>query len=207
MATPDDVLDALAAAMEQAVPELTTALSREADETDNTVRFPHGDMQIISNIRADQWNTDVTGYATDANGNRVGYLVDAKFDIEVQLNIWIAVPSDDWSITTLGKKLERGLRVHDISHPIVEPLPDGEGGTANDINRFRLIGGGELPTESGGNSPLRGYQVTANLRFTDRIDTSVEQGESDYVASVDTPHSGDLTAGDADDIEIEYNAT
>jgi hypothetical protein len=207
MATPEDILKGVAQAMEDTVPSLTTALSREADPTDNTVEFPHGDITLVSNLRADQWNTDVVGYATDSNGNRVGYLLDAKFDVELQLNIWLAVPSEQYDVQSLGSELERGMRRYDQNRPDPDSLPDGSGGTLTDAGPLRVIGGGELPTQEGANSPLRGYQVTIELRFTDRIDTSEEYGELDYIDSVDIPSDGDLTGGDGDDTEIEFNAS
>lgn len=186
MATPDDVLEGVAAAMETAVSDLTTALNREADPTDNTVQFPHGDITTVSNNREDPWNTDVVGYATDDEGNNVGYLLDAKFEMELQCNVWIAVPSQDWDIQSLGRDLERGLRKYDINRRQPAPLPDGSGGVMSDVSNFRIVGGGTLPSETNFDSPLRGYRVTVNLRYTDRIDTSEEYGTLDYIESIDT---------------------
>ena len=205
MANPVDVLEGVAQAMEDGVPELTTALSREADPTDNTVRWPHGDITIVSNIRADQWNTDFVGYATDGSGNQIGYLYDAKFDTELQLNIWMGVPSDDHDIQSLGSSLERYFRRFDENRHEPDPLPDGSGGTLDDAEKLRIVDGGELPTESDENSPIRGYQITVDIRFTDRIDTSVEYGEMDYVATIEAPSTEELSAGD--DVAIEYTVT
>ena len=204
MARLSHVLDGLAQAMENGVPELTTALSREADETDNTVEWPHGDITIVSNVRADQWNTDFVGYATDTDGNQIGYLYDAAFDGEFQLNIWQAAPNVDYDIQRLGGKMERHFRQFENNRYFPEPLPDGEGGVLNDVSRVRIMDGGQLPTESA-NSPIRGYQITVDLRFNDRIDTSIEYGEMDYIVSVDTPQDGDLTDTDPnDEVAIEY---
>ena len=204
MARLSHVLDGLAQAMENGVPELTTALSREADETDNTVEWPHGDITIVSNVRADQWNTDFVGYATDTDGNQIGYLYDAAFDGEFQLNIWQAAPNVDYDIQRLGGKMERHFRQFENNRYSPEPLPDGEGGVLNDVSRVRIMDGGQLPTESA-NSPIRGYQITVDLRFNDRIDTSIEYGEMDYIVSVDTPQDGDLTDTDPnDEVAIEY---
>lgn len=197
MARPEHVLESLAQAMEDGVPSLTTALTREADSTDNTVAWPHGDITVVSNIRADQWNTDFVGFATDGNGNNIGRLIDAKFDAEMQLNVWIAAPSDDWDVQTLGGTLARYFRRFDENRPDPDPLP---GPAGSDIEKLRITDDGDLPTEDE-NPPIRGYSVTVELRFTDRIDTSEEYGESDYVATIDTPTTGDLTAGD---VAVEY---
>lgn len=204
MATPEDVLQGIATAMELSVTELTTALNREADPTDNTVEFPHGEILIISNIRANQWNTDLVGYSEDNSGNRIGKIFEAKFTAEFQLNIWNAVPSEDHDIQSLGSSLERGMRKYD-SQQQGDPLPDGSGGTLNDVKEFLLIDGGQLETEETNNPPWRGYQISVEMQFVDRIDTAEEYGEAEYIAVVDTPHSGDLEDTDAtDNVAIEY---
>lgn len=203
MPTLKEVLTGTAQAMEDSVPDLTVALPREADEADNTVRWPHGEIVIVSNVRADQWNTDFVGYSTDSNDNRVGYIYDAKFDLELQLNIWIAAPSDDWDIQALGSQLERGLRRYEDARHYPDPLPDGSGGSLTNTEPITIVNGGELPTESQ-NPPHRGYQVTIAFSFNDRIDTSEEYGEMDYVAEVDHPGYGDLTDGDHENVAIEY---
>lgn len=198
MATPDEVLQTLGQAMEDGVPSLTTALTREADESDNTVEWPHGDITVVSNLRADQWNTDVVGPATDSEGNHVGYIIDAKFDAEMQLNIWAAAPSDEWDIKVLGGTLSQYLRRFDANRRDPETLPEPAG---DDIKKFRITDDGDLPVENG-QPPIRGYSVSVEFRFTDRIDTSEEYGQSDYVESVQTPTTEDLASGE--DAAIEY---
>lgn len=204
MATPKDVLTGLSTAMEQEVPDLTTALSREADSTDNEVEWPHGEIIIVSNIRADQWNTDLVDYATDSNGNRIGYIYEAKFNAEFQLNVWTAVPSDNWDIQTLGSKLERGMRRYDDNRKYPDSLPDGNGSTLSEVNPLRIVDGGTLPLANENNPPHRGYQITVGLSFTDRINTAVEYGEQDYVAVVNTPNDGDAISTDPESVMIEY---
>lgn len=204
MTSLQSVLDGVGAAMENAVPDLTTALTREADPTDNAVEWPHGEILIVSNVRSDPYNTDLVGYATDANGNQIGRVYDALFDIELQLNIWIAVPSDTWDIQNLGRQLRRGLYKYDNNRVSPDPLPDGAGGTLSQVSQFTVDGGGELPVEEE-NPPLRGHQLTVSLRFSDRIDTSAEYGEMDFVETVDGPSDGELSSGT--DVAIEYTST
>lgn len=206
MASLGDVLDGVAAAMEKQVPELTTVLHREADVTDNEVRFPHGEIVVVSNVRSDQWNTDLVGYATDNQGNRIGKIFDALFEnTELQMNIWLGVPSDDHDIQSLGNTLERGMRKYDDQQHSAA-LPDGAGGTLSAIGSFNISEGGTLPFENA-NPPMRGYQVPVILSFTDRINTADEYGDEYYIETVDTANAGDLTDGsDQDAVAIEYNA-
>jgi len=202
-----DVLDGVAQVMEDEVPDLTTALAREADPTDNEVRWPHGEITVVSNIRNDPWNTDVVDYATDNSGNRIGYILKGQFEVELQLNIWIAVPSSNYDIQTLGGQLETGLRKYDENRKNPAPLPDGQGGSLSNVGLFRITGGGELPTANE-NSPLRGYAVSVELTFSDTIDSSQEYGSEPYIDSLDIPESGDLTDTDpTDEIEIDFNAS
>lgn len=201
MTSLETVLNGISVAMETAVPDLTTALPREADPTDNTVSWPHGEILIVSNVRSSPYNTDLVGYATDSNGNQIGRIYDALFDIELQLNVWIAVPSDAWDVQSLGNQLRRGMYKYDNGRISPDPLPDGSGGTLDTVSNFTIDGGGELPVEEE-NPPLRGYQLTVSFRFSDRIDTSVEYGEMDYVETVDHPSDGDLTGGT--EVAIEY---
>jgi hypothetical protein len=205
MATVKDVLKGLAAAMEDQVPELSTALPREADATDNDVHWPHGEIIIVSNIRADQWNTDLVGYETDDAGNRIGYLYDAKFNAEMQLNIWISAPSDNWDIQNLGSQLERGMRRYGENRKDPDSLPDGEGGTLTEVTNFSIVNGGTLPLQQSANPPHRGYQLTVGFSFTDRINTAEEYGEEDYVATVTVPNDDDITVhDDPENVVIEY---
>lgn len=197
-----DVLDGMSALMEESVPDLTTALSKEAGPEDNRVEYPYGEIILVSNVRNDPWNTDLVGYTTDSQGDRSGYILDAKFDLEAQLSLWIAVPSDNWNVQALGQQLQRNLRQYDENHPYPEPLPDGSGGTLTDVEPIRIINGGELPVRTNQDPPARGYQLTVSVRFTDRVST-----DEDTIKTVDIPHSGDLTDTDETDlIEIEYQA-
>lgn len=201
----EDAMDAVAAAMEEAVPELTEGLPREVDDVDNLVEWPYGEILVTSDVRADPWNTEFVEYATDDDGNRTGEIYEARFDPEVQLNIWIAVPNEEFDIQTLGTKLQTGLHKYDENRRNPQPLPDGDGGTADFIKKFRIIDGGRLPTEDQ-SPPLRGYRVDASFRYIDRIDTSDEEDEVYVIESVDTPRPGDLEDGERENIAIEYNA-
>lgn len=208
MATPEDILTGLAQAMADEVSQLTEALDHEADPVDNTVKWPHGEIIIVSNNRYNPWNTDKVDTATDNQGNEIGHLVDARWDAEMQLNIWLAVPSEDYDIQPIATALERGFRRYDQDMPNPDPLPDGQGGTLDDVAWLRIVGGGELPTASNNQPPLRGAQITVELRWKDRIDTSQAYEELDYIDTVDIPNSGDLTDTDAtDEIAIEYKAS
>lgn len=197
MTSLQSILDGVGAAMENAVPEMTTALTREADATDNAVKWPHGEILIVSSVRSDAHNTDLVGYTTDGSGNRTGRIYEALFDVELQLNVWISVPSDTWNIKELGRQLREGLYQYDHNRRDTSELPDGDGGTLTDVSRFTVDSGGELPVDSQ-NPPIRGYQQTVSLRFSDRTTTDAE-----YVTAVNTPSDGGLV--DGDDVAIEYN--
>lgn len=207
MVSPDGLTDGLKAAMAEGVSELSDALGKEAGPEDNTVEFPFAEVIFVSNNKDNSFNTDKVGPAHDNHGNVVGEILEARFDLEVQLNAWLAVPSEDHDIMAIGRVLERWMRKYDHNRTNPDPLPDGSGGTLSDVGYFELIGGGELPTAFNNNPPLRGYQITANIRFKDTINTADEYGKLDFVEFLDIPTSGDLSdGGDNDEIDIEYNA-
>ncbi len=198
----NDLMEGVAYTMEQEVPDLTTALDHEADPADNAIQWPHGEIVVVSNARADPWNTDKVGYVTDTNGNQIGEVLEARFDLEIQMNIWIAVPNETYDIQVLGETLERGFRKYDVNHTDPQTILDPDGGVISDQKKLRITGGGELPTNPNADPPHRGYGVMCELRFKDVVETS-----EDYIETVDIPDDGDLTDGsDQDAITIEYNA-
>lgn len=187
-------MNGLAALIDESVDDVTESLSREADATDNDVRWPHGEVILVSNNRRDPWNTDVVGYTTDSDGNRTGRIIEHLFRGEFQLNVWIAAPSD-FDVKELGNQLEQHVISHDESHPDPAAVPDGVGGTLDDV-KLRLINGGELPTESA-NPPHRGYQVTVSTQFSYTTETDEEPITSIDITQTTTNDSG---------VEIEFIA-
>lgn len=183
---------------------VTAVLTRELDlqGTDSSLSSPFGELQLISEDRIRAFNTDFIDYVLDDSGNRIGRLYEAEFDSELQLDVYVAAGSDAHDATTLGYRLQRTLRQYD-SQERADPLPDASGSPIEDVVGFR-VGDGTRADDLSGRG-IRRWRQTLRVRFVDVIDTTVEYGEMDYVATVDTAHAGDMTGGDGDDVLIEYH--
>jgi hypothetical protein len=207
MVRPSTALEGIALAMENEVSALTESLDREADEADNMVEFPHGEIIVMTNARSDDWNTEFVEYSTGDLGDPLGEIIEVRFDPTLQLNIWLGVPSENWDIQNLGNQLYRGMLKYDYNRRHPKNFPDPDGGELTDIKNFNVTDGGTLPTEDEA-PPMRGYMVEASLRTVDRIDTS-DDGDLDgeyFIESTDTPHSGDFVGGSTGNVTIEYQA-
>jgi len=202
MVTLKNVLDGVAAAMEAQVPSLSETIGHEyIDGDDGIIDFPHGEIVIVDNARATAWNTDLVGYKTDNSGNRTDAIYDALFETALQCNIWLAVPSEQHDIGTLGGTLERGLRTYD-DQQAGDPLPDGNGGTLSDVDHAVVSAGGTLPIDAGQSPSLRGYQVPFEVMFRDQTTVA-----GTPIETVDVPSPSQLDDGnDQDAVAIEYNA-
>jgi len=159
----------------------------------NRFEQPIVTLQPTGTIRNDQHNTDLVGYTTDANGNRTGRIFEAIFDMDVQLDIWVAAGNDQLDASELGGDLQRALFWHD-SQMIDRPFPDGDGGTVEDIDEFLVEEGRRQDDLSG--PGVRRWRQDLSLLFHDRLTT-----DEPYVETVQTPRDG--TGSGGDDVAIE----
>ena len=199
--TPQDVLDAIVAALEQSATfNGGDYITQELDPEGAGTRFaqPIVELQFTGGARADQWNTDFVGYTTDDAGNRTGKIYEATFDpMDVQADIWVAEGNASLDATELGGNFEEALYYHDSQGPDV-PFPDGDGGTVDDIEEF-LIGDGRRQDDLAGPG-VRRWRHDLQVTFTMRVTTDAE-----YVEVVETPTSG--TASGGDDVAIELTVS
>lgn len=161
---------------------------------------PIVELQPTGTVRSDRWNTDLVGYTTDANGNRTGRIFDAIFEMEIQLDIWVAAGNSDLDASALGGDLQRALFQYD-SRMVDRPFPDGDGGTIDAISEF-LVGDGRRQDDLAGPG-VRRWRQDLSARFRTRVTTDEE-----YVEEVDTPNDGEATGGDGDDdVAIELTVS
>jgi len=165
----------------------------------NRFEQPIVTLQPTGTIRNDQHNTDLVGYTTDANGNRTGRIFEAIFDMDVQLDIWVAAGNDQLDASELGGDLQRALFQHDSSM-VDRPFPDGEGGTIDAISEF-VVGDGRRQDDLSGPG-VRRWRQDLSARFTSRVTT-----EDEYVEEVDTPTDAEASGGDGDDVAIELTVS
>jgi len=201
--TPQDVLDAIVRTLEQSSVFSAGGYSTEEldlEGTNNRLPQPFVSLQPTSTVRADQWNTDRVGYTTDDQGNRTGEIYEATFDpMDVQADIWVAAGNTQLDATALGGDFKRALYRHDSQGP-GEPFPDGDGGTADDIEQF-LVGEGRRQDDLAGPGVCR-WRHDLTVAFTMRVTTDAE-----YVEVVETPTSGTATGDSGDGVAIELTVS
>lgn len=200
--TPQEVLDAIVRGLKESATFSGGDYStQELDPSGAGNRFeqPIVTLQPTGTVRADQWNTDLVGYTTDANDNRTGRIFEAVFDMDVQLDIWVAAANTDLDASTLGGDLQRALFQHDSSM-VDRPFPDGNEGTIDAISEF-VVGDGRRQDDLSGPG-VRRWRQDLSARFTSRVTT-----EDEYVEEVDTPTDAEASGGDGDDIAIELTVS
>ena len=202
--TPKEVLEALVEGLQQSSAFSGGGYASEQldlEGINNRLAQPIVVLQPIASVRAEQWNTDLVGFATDDQDRQIGRIYEAIFDADVQIDIWVAAGDDQLDATDLGGDLKRALYRYD-SQMVGDPFPDGKGGTVDDIEDFR-VGDGRRQDDLSGPG-VRRWRQDVSVEFVERINTAQEYGEEDYVATVDIPSDGDLIGGTTASVSIEY---
>jgi len=198
--TPQDVLEAIVEGLKQSTAfdggDYATE-SLDLEGTNNRYKQPIVTLQPATAARADQWNTDLVGYTTDDAGNQTGRIFEAVFEMDIQTDLWVAGGNTQLDATSLGGDLQQALFQYD-SQLVGDPLPDGAGGTADDIREFG-VGDGTRADDLAGPG-VRRWRQDLSAMFVDRVTT-----DDEYVEVVDTPTDGSAT-GD-DDVAIELTVS
>ncbi len=214
MTTPQDVLEGIAVALHNSgnLPSDTTYVTRQVDMDGRQagLQMPIVEMEVQNTVRNTQFNTDLVGYATDDDGNRIGYIFRTRFEMTVAVNIYTAEGGGN-DPDSLGHSLRRALLKYDSyqmgSRHHNNTLPDGNGGELTEVTQF-VVGNGENNDDITTTPALRRWQQTINLRFYDEINTAQEYGPEDFVKSVDisteVEEDGSSAIADDGDFLMEY---
>ena len=204
MAHPGTVLEAVGRSIKNdpTIGDSVAVLTHEVGDSDADVPLPAVVLQTVSAIRADRWNTDLVGYETDANGNHIGRIFDAVFEMRLQIDVWVA-DSMDIDVETLAHHIRKALYRHD-AHQLGEPFEAPDGSPMDDITHFCLANG-ERTDDLTMNDDLRRFTQEADVHFYERINTAEKYGAEDYIATVNTPSDGDAT--DGTDVDIILSPT
>jgi hypothetical protein len=140
------------------------------------------------------------GFVTDQQGDREGEIYESVFEIDIQIDIYLAA-GDDRNVTTLGGRLRRALFTHDSSG-IDAPFPDDGTGVVDDIRDFD-VGTGQRADDLSGPG-IRRWRHESAMRYVSRVKVT-----DDVVPfeTIDTPTDEDLQPIDADAAEFEYILT
>lgn len=201
---PQQALDAIVRALQQS--SRFSAADYITDDpdfsnTNNRLSSPFVAAQPVGTVRVDSMNSDRVGYITDDNDNRTGSIYEAPFDMDVQLDIYVAAGDDDHDATALGGDLRDALYVYDAGGPDRQ-FPDGNGGTLSEVRHFDVGSGLRADDLSG--PGIRRWRHESEIRFVSHVEIT---SDSDPFTTIDTPTDADLDAPDGDAVEFEYTIT
>jgi hypothetical protein len=141
--------------------------------------------------------------ATDDNGNEIGRIYEARFEMPVQFDVWTR-GGDQYDPNDIAESVRFALYRYD-NQQRGDPLPDPESPTQplSGITRFTLSD--TSPQNDLSMTPaLRRWRQTGEVWFTERVNTAVEYGPQPYVANVVAPSDGNMAS---DGTYIEFDAT
>lgn len=197
---PGEVLTAIARALQDSATFSGGAYINHLADFDNGdagLQQPIVELQPVGKIRADAFDSDRVGYTTDQNGNQTGRIFQVDWEMEIQVDLYVAAGNTDLNATSLGYDLESALLPYD-SKQQAQAFPDGDGGTIADITHFR-VGEGRREDDLGGEVAARRWRQDLAAHFHDQTSTS-----ETAVTTVATPQSDEMTTGDSEG-ELVWN--
>jgi hypothetical protein len=200
---PQEALESVVRAIEQSTafdPNDIITDEFDPEGRNNRLQTPFVVVLPVGTVRDDAFNTDRVGFVTDQQGNREGEIYEAVFEIDIQIDIYLAA-GDDRQVTELGGRLRRALFTHDSSG-INAPFPDDGTDIVDDIRDFD-VGTGQRADDLSGPG-IRRWRHESAMRYVSRVKVT-----DDIVPfeTIDTPTDEDLQPIDADAAEFEYIIT
>lgn len=208
MSRPDTVLRSVKTALKESgrMPDSmsysTFELDTEGDQSN--VRPPVVEITVISSIRSRPHNTDFAGFATDENGNHIGRIFHALFEMELQIDVWTA-EGGSFNPHDIGEEVRKSLYRYD-SHQFSDSLPDPDApsNALGDID-YVSVGDGSVENDLSMTPALRRWRQTMEIWFHEEINTAEEYGAEDFIVDVVSPSDGSFEAGT--DVAIVFDAT
>lgn len=159
------------------LPDRTNYVGYEPNIDTEAIKLPLVEVVILDEVRIAEHNTDRVGTITDDDGNAVGKLFHALYQLSLEVNVWTAQDSkhdpDD-----LGNEIYTALYRYDSAGP-------GES-LADDVWRVRL-GDGEPDDDFTTSPTLRRWSQTLDVWAYEDFATT-----EDYIVNVIGPGDGDF---------------
>lgn len=197
MARPDTVLRSIKTAIKESgrLPASTTYSIFEIDENggQSNLRPPIVEITTDTTIRSNPHNTDLVGEATDDNGNSIGRIFEAKFEMPFTMDVWTA-EGGDYNPYEIGESIRYALYQYDKTQrgdPL--PNPDDPSVAMHDVDHFEL-GDGGVRNDLSMTPALRRWQNSGEVWFHERLNTAEEYGAESSVSIISTPGDGDIQA-------------
>lgn len=194
MVSPRGSMEAVARAVANSdkLPSDMSLLLHEADTSadDADADLPLLEIQPVEVEHVVVSNTDLVGYVTDNNGNRIGRLFSSEYEMTISIDIW-TTSDGGYDPDELGNRLREALYPHSSYGP-QEPFFDEERSPIDQITYFRL-GSGERTDDLIQTPSVRRWSQEVELWACEEFQTN-----EDYIGTVTYPSSGDLNDSDAD---------
>lgn len=215
MVRPDTVLNGVKEAIKisDRLPRSTTYSIYEVDQDGNQANLkpPIVELTTTDVPRSSVHNTDLVDYATDEQGNEIGRIYNAKFEMPFQIDVWCA-EGHTHDPYDLGSRVRRALYQYDDQQR-GDPLPDPDDSSVplDGVEKFMLNDGG-VRNDLSMTPALRRWRQQGEVWFHETVNTAAEYGAEPYVATVLTPSASDAevdgTASDAtvDGVQIQFEA-
>jgi hypothetical protein len=221
MPGPHTVLKSITTAVKESdrLPQETSYSTYELD-TDGgqaNVRPPVVEVTAPDVIKADRNHTDFYTYATDEQGNHIGRIYKATFEMDVEIDVWTA-EGDRYDPHELGRAVRTALYRYDARQRSEQlPDPDTPSQKIENVSHFWISDGG-MRNDLTMTPALRRWRMTADVWFQETINTAEEYGPSGYIArvisgdgdviaSTDGSETTEMEPADADGSTIVFDAT
>jgi len=123
MATPSEILEEIKEELENSpeVPDSVSYILQEYDAggIEANVSLPVIQLQTISALSLNNFNTDFVGYKRDKNGNEIGRVYHSEYTLTIQLDILTVDnrTNEDENISSLVKAVRAALYKFDSAGP------------------------------------------------------------------------------------------
>lgn len=186
---PRDVIEVVVNAIKDSgrLPDSTNYVGYEPNIDTEAIKLPLVEVVTVSEARINDHNTDFQGYIEDDDGNRVGRVFHALYNLTIEVNVWTAQGSK-YDPDVLGDELYAALYPYDSSGP--------RRTLHEDIWRVRI--GEGVPDEDFTTSPtLRRWSQEVDIWAHEAFRT-----DEDYIVGVAAPGSDDFgSSGATGDID------
>jgi hypothetical protein len=179
MARPRELIEGVVGAIQDSgnLPNETNYVGYEPNTETQPIKLPLLEVVAASEARIDEHNTDVQGTIDDSNGNTVGQLFQALYNLTIEVNVWTAHGSQH-DPDALGDAVYSALYQYDSAGPGRD--------LHHDVWRVRV--GDGTPDEDFSTSPtLRRWSQEVDLWAYEQFTTDEE-----YIVNVDSPADGDF---------------
>lgn len=184
MATPTEILELVRDALKASgnLPDSTTYIVQEhdGDGLEGDIRLPVVQVTPVTNVALNEFNTDLSGYVTDADGNQVGRIYHAEYQMTVQIDV-ITVDGrtrEDEDIRNLSTALREALYWYDSAGPSRQ--------LAESIWKFN-VADGERVDDTTTTPTMRRWRQDVDLWTYEEFDTT-----EDYIVDINLPPEDEI---------------